>query len=268
MKLFKWILSHKIICIVPLVVLVMAAVYVAASDRNKSAGLKPSDMQPQQGPVTSDAANQKFSDFSAYTVKAILNVEGMSCSGCIATIKSSLSDFAGIQDITRSEFETEVAYAKNRYLKAYGKDVFSNDRGQSVLDNIKAQVISRLINEGIQMQEVQRVGYRLDAQILGHEFNEFIAQKGIGLDQFKTALSANGYPYEYFKKKFENRVLLRRYIEENVIQMSASDYDKQQQYLAWFNNAKVLSTVVIYDKRLERLSQEQSSGGCGSSCKS
>ena len=77
------------------------------------------------------------------------------------------------------------------------------------------------------------------------------------------------YPFDYFMKKFENRVLLRKYIEEQILNGATSDYDKQQQYLAWFNNARVLSKVTIYDKKLERLIQNQSSGGgCGSSCKS
>ncbi len=68
--------------------------------------------------------------------------------------------------------------------------------------------------------------------------------------------------------KFENRVLLRHYIEEQVLGGVASDYDKQQQYLAWFKNARGLSKVTIYDKQLERLTQNQSAGGgCGSRCK-
>ena len=162
-----------------------------------------------------------------------------------------------------------MAYAKNRYKKAYGQNVFSDERGGKVLDSIKAQVVSRLINEGIQMQEVQRVGYQIDPKILEQEFDNFIMQKNIDLDRFKASLVESGYPFDYFMKKFENRVLLRHYIEEQVLRDVASDYDKQQQYQAWFSNARGLSKVTIYDKQLERLTQNQSGGGgCGSTCKS
>ena len=172
-------------------------------------------------------------------------------------------------DISRADFDTEVAYAKNRYKKAYGQNVFLDERGKKVLDNLKAQVLSRLINEGIQMQEVQRIGYRVDPKILEQEFDNFIRQKNIGLERFKTSLAESGYPFDFFMKKFENRVRLRLYIEEQVLRGVASDYDKQQQYLAWFNNARGLSKVTIYDKQLERLTQNQSArGGCGSTCKS
>ena len=138
-----------------------------------------------------------------------------------------------------------------------------------MLDSIKAQVVSRLINEGIQLQEVQRTGYRVDPKILEQEFDNYITQKNNDLRTFKASLAENGYPFDYFMKKFENRVLLRHYIEEQVLRGVASDYDKQQQYQAWFSNARGLSKVTIYDKQLERLTQNQSAGGgCGSSCKS
>ena len=44
--------------------------------------------------------------------KAILRVDGMSCSGCIYTIKSSLSEFKGIRDIlvNLSAGQTEIYY--------------------------------------------------------------------------------------------------------------------------------------------------------------
>ena len=84
-----------------------------------------------------------------------------------------------------------------------------------------------------------------------------------------TALAESEYPFEYFMKKFENRVIVRHYTEDQVLRGIISDYDKQQQYQAWFNNALGLSKVTIYDKKLERLTQNQSSGsGCGSTCKS
>ncbi|MBW2516873.1 MAG: hypothetical protein JRE88_08820 [Deltaproteobacteria bacterium] len=64
-------------------------------------------------------------------------------------------------------------------------------------------------------------------------------------------------------KKFENRVLLSRYLNEKVFSDAATDYDKQLLYQAWFNNARVLSEVTIYDKELKRLSR---SASAGSSC--
>ncbi|UCE54884.1 MAG: SurA N-terminal domain-containing protein [Desulfobacterales bacterium] len=353
MKIIKWIASNKIVIIAPLITLITAVVISYAYKWNEDRKTNPEvaksyptptiktvDKQVVENQEIARAADNSpvTAEITANTAKVILNVEGMSCSGCISTIKSSLSGYEGIQDIivnisggtaevyydsrkikdvnrfvssitasgypatvnrlvtadqlreeeaaasqrakfyiasvggwdiSRADFDTEVAYAKNRYKKAYGQNVFSDERGQKVLDSIKAQVASRLINEGIQMQEVQRVGFRLDPKVLEQEFDNFLMQKNIDLEKFKASLADSGYPFDYFMKKFENRMLLRHYLEEQVLRGVASDYDKQQQYLAWFNNARGLSRVTIYDKQLERLTLNQSAvGGCGSSCRS
>ena len=351
MNITRWIASNKFAVIAPLLTLITAVVFVYAYNGQKDKeATATTESYPTPTIKTKDAPavvnqtdGQPASDslaatkVNANTAKVVFQVEGMSCSGCISTIKSSLTGYEGIQDvvvnisggttevyydsrkikdvnrlassitasgypatlsrlvtadqlkkeeavatsrakfyiasvsgwdIARADFDNEVTYAKNRYKKAYGQNVFSGERGKKVLDNIKAQVATRLINEGIQMQEVQRAGYRVDPKIFAQEFNNFIEQKNLDREGFKTSLEDNGYPFEYFMKKFENRILLRRYLEEQVLSGATSDYDKQQEYLAWFNNARQLSKVTIYDKKLERLTQNQSAGGgCGSTCK-
>jgi copper chaperone CopZ len=274
-------------------------------------------------------------EITSDTSKVVFQVDNMSCSGCISTIKSSLVGYAGIQDIivdisggvaevyydrreikdvdglassitasgyparvsqiftadqikkeealaasrakfyiasvggwdiSRTDFNIELAFAKKGYQKAYGEDVFTGDKGKSVLDSIKAQIVSRLINEGIQMQEVQRVGYRVDLKTVDREFEKFLTQKELDLESLKATLEKSGYPFDYFMKKFENRLLLNRYLDEKVLGAGGSDYDKQNQYQAWFNTARVLSKVTIYDQELKRVSQNPSAGGgCGQS---
>jgi copper chaperone CopZ len=353
MKKAKWIVSNKFFMITPLLILVVGVVFVYAytGNKDKQTNQVASQSYPRPKIETADnpatgikvAAKQpaekssEATESTADTAKVVLQVDGMSCSGCISTIKSSLAEYEGIRDIivnisdgltevyydsrkikdvnrlassitasgypakvsqivtadqlreeeavaasrakfyiasvggwdiSRTDFDTELAYATNRYKKAYGQNAFSGERGTNVLDSITAQVVSRLINEGIQMQEVQRVGYRVDSKVLDQEFDKFLKQKNIDPEGLKDSLEKNGYPFNYFMKKFENQVLLRHYIEEQVLSGAASDYDKQRQYLAWFNNARALSKVKIYDKKLERLTQKQSAGGgCGSSCK-
>jgi len=354
MKVSNWIAENKTLIFIPLLALLVAVVVVAAysiAGNQNNIDQAPAASYPTPTINTADAPADRnqaatptavespaVAELKPDTAKVVFQVDGMSCSGCISTIKSSLAGYKGIRDIivdisggiaevyydsgqiddperlassitasgyparvsqvvtadqlraeenvsaerskvyiasvgkwdiSRSDYDTELAYASNRYKNAYGQNVFSDSRGQTVLDSIKAQVVSRLINEGIQMQEVQRVGYRVDPKVLDQEFDKFLDQKNIDPEGLKASLEKNGYPFDYFMRKFENRVLLRHYIENQVITNAASDYDKQQQYLAWFNNARTLSKVTIYDQQLERLTRNQSAGGgCGSSCKS
>jgi copper chaperone CopZ len=349
MKITKWIAANKIVIVLPLLALISVGIFAVAYDRVQAKKANPAATQSNPTPIiTADeptAENQvaagqatqppEKTEITSDTSKVVFQVENMSCSGCISTIKSSLAGYAGIQDIivdisggvaevyydrqkitdvnrlassitasgyparvsqiltadqirkeetiaaarskfyiasvsgwdiSRSDFTTELAFAKKRYQQAYGENVFVGERGKTLLDSIKAQVVSRLINEGIQMQEVQRAGYRVDPKIVEREFENFMTQKELDLEGLKASLEKNGYPFDYFMKKFENRVLLSRYLDEKVLSGAASDDDKQNQYQAWYNNARVLSKVAIYDGELKRLTQNQSSGaGCGQS---
>lgn len=268
---------------------------------------------------------------------AVLSVEGMSCSGCIYTIKNSLAGFEGIDDIqvdvaagttvivydrekqpeadkmaaaitasgypakvvrilspdqiqqqalenrakagtaiaavggaeiSRADFEAEMAHAKNRYQVAYGSDAFENAQGKRLLDNLRTQIAQRLIDENIQLQEVRRTGFTVDQTIVAQQYKSFWQERGFADGaSFEDELKKNGYAPAYFTKRFENRVLINTYIDTMVITTNLNEIEKQQRYADWFANARLLANVTFYDKDLERLLQQQSSaGGCGNSC--
>lgn len=270
--------------------------------------------------------------------KAVLKVDGMSCSGCIYTIKSALAGIAGIKDIlvnvgngeaeiyydktelkdvnsistsitnsgypakiinvvtademqkegeiaaakvrnyiasvggfdiSREDFNTELNFAQNRYVQIYGKETLKTDQGQALLKSLKAQVVSRLINEGIQMQEIQRSGFAVDSNIVKAEFKKFLENMNTDLTKFNSEMNKRGYSPKYFRKKFEMQVLINKYLDTKILIGLTNDSEKQQQYSTWFTNARLLAKVVYYDRELERLVQAQSAGGgCsgGSSC--
>lgn len=350
MKITQWIASNKIAIVLPLLAFLGVGIFAVAYDRVQAKKAVPAastsyptptietaDETRAENPAVAQQTSESAprSAITSDTSKVVFQVDNMSCSGCISTIKSSLSGYEGIQDIivdisggvaevyydsqkikdvnrmassitasgypakvsqmltadqirkeetiatarskfyiasvsgwdiSRVDFKTELTYAQKRYQQAYGENVFAGESGKTLLDSIKAQVVARLINEGIQMQEVQRVGYRVDPKIVDREFKNFMTQKELDLEGLKVSLEKNGYPFEYFMKKFENQVQLSRYLDEKVFNGTVSDVDKQNQYRAWYNNARGLSKVTIYDRELKRLSQNQSSGGgCGRS---
>ena len=79
--------------------------------------------------------------------------------------------------------------------------------------------------------------------------------------KFSSELKENGYEMDYFRKKFETRVLINKYLEEKILPGVTNEYEKQRRYSFWFNNARLLAKVVYYDKDLERLVRKSSSGG-------
>lgn len=167
-------------------------------------------------------------------------------------------------DIARSDLDTQLEHARKRYAKIYGEGVLSSDRGKSLIDSLRAQITSRLIDEGVMMQEITKVGYKVDTSAVETELQRVMQQSGKGLEDFKRALEESGMTLEYFKKGVETHLLISRYLEEKILRGASHDVERQTLLRSWFNNAKVLAEVSYYDKDLERLVQQQSAQGrCG-----
>jgi copper chaperone CopZ len=167
-------------------------------------------------------------------------------------------------DIARTDFNTELEAAKRKYAKTYGEAVFSTPRGKALEDNLRAQIVSSLINEGIIMQEITKAGFKVDAGYVEDELQQFLKDNGKGLEEFKQSLQDSGYNFNYFRKKFETRMLINRYLNERVLADAAIQADRQQAFRSWFDNARVLAEIEYYDKALERVVQAQAARGtCG-----
>jgi hypothetical protein len=111
---------------------------------------------------------------------------------CLASRSEHYIAGVGDWDISRDEYSTELSYARKRYEKVYGKDVFNGSQGDALLQRLKSQAVSRLINEGIQMQEVRKSGFRLASATIELEFNDYMSRKGLKMDQFKSMLAGSG----------------------------------------------------------------------------
>ena len=168
----------------------------------------------------------------------------------------------GDVDISRADLDKELAYVKMQYVKKYGEDVFGTDRGKALLENLKAQIVARFINDGIQRQEIQKAGFTVDKATVEKEYRDFLAKKGMTANAFKASLEQNGSSYERFMEKFEFRVLVSEYLDSEILNGTSNEFERQQRYFEWFNNTKLLAKVVFYDKDLEQLVQNRS-GGCG-----
>jgi len=286
---------------------------------------------------TTDLTTTTPPSLNADLSKALLNVDGLSCSSCIQKIKDALSPIEGIEeilvdisrstvqvyyngktlkepnrlalavtshgypatllkifasedlrkeeavaaarsqyyiasvggwDIARPDFDTQLEHAKKRYEKIYGDDLFSTARGKSLVDNLRAQIVVRLIDEGVMMQEITKAGYRVTAEAVEDELEKVMQQSGKGPEEFKEALVEDGMTFEYFKKRLETQLLISGYLEEKILTGASSDVEKRTLFVSWFNNSKILADVSYYDKALERLVQQQSAQGtCGGRAK-
>lgn len=169
-------------------------------------------------------------------------------------------------EIPRADFDAEMAHARSRHAAAYGPAVMDSPQGRQLMTNIQRQVARRLIEEGIQLQEIQRVGYRVAPQDLEQAFTAYLGKRGLSRDDLAAELAANEMTLDYFMKKFRNRERISRYVEEVVLPPNLSTAEKQKHYADWFANARLVAKVDYYDPDIERLVKQPSGGGCGSGC--
>lgn len=329
MKSLKSLFTGKMLIFVFLLFCVIAA---AVSFAYKSSSTV---VQPQVVTKGQETPAPAPADMNEDLSKLVLNVQGMSCSGCIATIKGAVSDIQGIKDtlvdigsgkveiyydnkglkdvsrvaeaitasgypagiqrilspdemrkeralaeakaqyyiasvggyeIARTDFETELAIAMKKYSKIYGNNLFESPQGEALLNNLRAQVVSRLIDEGVFMQEISKTRFRVDPVALENDLNTFLRDHGKNFEEFKSSLIEAGIDPNYFRKKFETKIQINRYMNERILADASNDFERQSLFKAWFSNAKSLAEVVYYDKRLERLVQSLSaSRSCGGS---
>jgi hypothetical protein len=158
-------------------------------------------------------------------------------------------------------------HARKRYEEVYGKDVFKGDRGNALLERLQSQMALRLIDEGVQLNEIRKTNYKLDPAILEKALSEFIIQRSLTPDEFKRTIAESGLDYDYFLKKFENRMTINTYVEEKILSGRSNEQERQQQYEDWFNNARLLSKTVYYDKEIENIVKSGSgTPDCQSAC--
>ena len=167
-------------------------------------------------------------------------------------------------DISRADFAMELNAARQRVRKAYGDGILETAQGRTVDNRLKAQVASRLIDEGILLQQIMKSGYELNADIMNIELEKHIKNSGKNENEFQQSIRDDGYDYDYFKKRFETRLLINRYLDEKVLAGASTQYEKQRMFASWFKNSKLLAEVVYYDKDLENAARNLSaSGSCG-----
>lgn len=325
------ILKNKATLTILLFIIVISAALAFGKIRSKDSDTIPIDNQTAETVLqrTEPSVENNLS-------KAILSVNDMSCSGCIATIKSSLAPLKGIGDIlvdvqggsaeifyddtvlkdvsemseaitaagypasvqsivspedleneraladskaqyyiasvggwdiARSDFDTEMEIERGKYAKIYGEDLFASAQGEQLKTQLQSQIVTRLLDEGVIMQEIVKAGFKVSPDAIEKEITEMIGKMGKSVADFRASLDQQGRDFNYFKKKLERNVLIGKYIEDSIVTNASNPVEKQNMFTAWYNNSKALAKIVYYDKDLEKLIRNQNaSSGCGSSC--
>jgi len=220
----------------------------------------------RQGSGTEVAAMAKAITDSGYpaSIVKVFSAEEIQKERTLAASKSQyyIASVSGY-DIARADFDMEMNAARKQYQKDYGADLFNTPKGQALEQRLQGQILSRLINQGTLLQEVNRSGFKVDDKTLESELKAYIEKNGKSERALEQAVREAGYNYDYFKKRFETGVLIDRFVDEKVLAGAKTPDQKQRAFADWYRNVTTLTKVVYYDKDLERsIRQQASSGSC------
>lgn len=169
----------------------------------------------------------------------------------------------GKRKIRRKDYTIELKHARIRYEKVYGSDMFSSSRGKQLLQRIETQIVQRLIDEAIKFQEIKRAGYTIQEDKVDRELSIYAQEQKMTMEQLKKELKVNGFSFDYFRKKFAQRLILQNYLEDKVLAGSIDEEDRRKRYTSWLTNNRTMAKITFYDKRLEALLKTTGGSCCG-----
>ena len=99
----------------------------------------------------------------------------------------------------------------NQRLNSVKAQLTENQRGQIPSDEeLKAQLIERLIVESVQIQMADRAGVRISDEELNESMTAIASQNKLTLQQFRQAVERDGIPYAEMRDQIRREVKINR----------------------------------------------------------
>ena len=105
----------------------------------------------------------------------------------------------------------------NQRLSTMKAQLTKDQRGQIPSDEeLRAQIIERLVVESVQLQMAERAGVRISDEELNESMTAIAAQNNLNLQQFRQAVESDGIPYEEMRDQIRREVKINR-VQQGVM---------------------------------------------------
>lgn len=97
-------------------------------------------------------------------------------------------------------------------------------------DAMKKQLLERMINDMVQMQEAKETGIRVDDAMLDKTLQRIADENNLSMTAFRTRLEADGIKWQKFREEVRGEVILQRLRErevEGTINVTEAEVDTQ-----------------------------------------
>lgn len=162
------------------------------------------------------------------------------------------------ESISRAELKARVKYIGQALERQYGKDLFSGNRGQALMDNLEKQVLEGMVEERLIAQEARRMQIQISEEKVQQEMKRISREIYGNREDFQKRLAQDGVSSKELEKHIHSLLLFQELKAAKAIPGS----DPEDNFNAWFVQAKQNAKVAIYDSGKVTRGSSSCAGGC------
>ncbi len=149
--------------------------------------------------------------------------------------------------ILKADYNKNVALVRYSYEQRYGKDYFSKKENESLLNELKKDLISEMVNSKLIVEYAQKNSIKVDEKVLETDFNA--AKKRIKNDEIlKKLLEDNKIDDEFIKKSIEEQ-----HLSNLIIKKITEDLKKDEKRIRKMEKDHILrvkaSHILVKDEK-------------------
>ncbi len=225
-------------------------------------------------PVCSDVAGsgkpKKFWLFAVLFSVLLLVLAGMMLAHAHIDIRDfSWADLTGRpaavingEAVGRGELRRRVDAGRRIIERQYGGDFFSGTAGRERLSSLRRDVMERMLEERLVVQEAQRLGIRISDEAAEKEIRRIGGEVYGSPEDMKKMLAEDGLSLENIRNHFRNNMTFQA-LAAIKASGAASEEKGQALFNDWLNRAKKAANVTVYESYASAAAGPQQGGCCG-----
>ncbi len=113
------------------------------------------------------------------------------------------------EPISRSALGERIAISRRMLEREYGKELFTGDRGKALLADLERDVLEKMVQERVVVQEARRLKITVGDERVRQELQTIAREIYGSWEKFQAGLKEDGISPEYLANHVRNLLLLR-----------------------------------------------------------
>lgn len=161
------------------------------------------------------------------TLVILLSTLSFTIVACQSSTEDLVAKVNG-EEIRKEDFEKELSIVKESKKMEYGEEVFSeSSNGNSILEELKKNVLNKLIIEKLISQEVEEMNITVSKEEIDKEIKNYKEELG-GEEQYNSFMEKNNFSEEFLRDYFKKQLLFEKHRENFLNKTTISEKESKE----------------------------------------